>query len=297
MDRIERLKEDAAVIEDRIKKLLDIHLKYSGIIIDAMKYSSLSGGKRLRPSLFLELLRACNVYEEKYLDIACAIEFIHTYSLIHDDLPAMDNDDYRRGTLTSHKKFGENIAILAGDALLNFAYEILLRFICENNGENQNVARACLYIANHSGIYGMIGGQVSDVTTEKKDIETEQLVYIHEHKTAKLIEASIVSAAMLSNLSEQQIKHFENYARNLGLAFQISDDILDVVGDTKKLGKSIGKDVAEGKNTFPKYYGIKKSIDILLQHIKECKDALKATNIPNLDFFEQTADYLSQRNS
>ena len=223
------MEDDKIIIEKHLKKMMDIKLDYSQKIIESMSYSLLGGGKRLRPVLFTETLKLFDIDFEKYLDIACVLEMIHTYSLIHDDLPAMDNDDLRRGKATNHKVYGEDIAILAGDSLLNLSYEILFDFLYENNTRDNVLA--CRLIAKNSGIFGMIGGQVSDVINENKDINIKNLKYIHYNKTAKLIIASILSAGHISGCKKEYITYLENYAYDIGMAFQISDDILDIIGD------------------------------------------------------------------
>jgi geranyltranstransferase len=289
----EVVKENKVIVEKHLKEIMDINLKYSQKIVDSMSYSLLSGGKRLRPCLFIETLKMFNLDYRKYLDVACALEMIHTYSLIHDDLPAMDNDDLRRGNPTNHKVFGEDIAILAGDSLLNLAYEILFKFILENNKQNNIIA--CKNISNSAGIFGMIGGQVSDVLNENKDITLGNLEYIHENKTAKLLLASMLSASYIACASDDEIEIIKKYAFSIGMAFQISDDILDVIGDEKKLGKSIGKDEKSGKNTYTKYFGIEDSKLKLDNYIKLAKENILKLNGKNTEFFVCLADYIRNR--
>lgn len=287
------LQEDKNIVEKHLEKLLDIKVSYSQKIIEAMRYSLMAGGKRLRPVLLIETLKAFNVDFYNYIDIACSLEMIHTYSLIHDDLPAMDNDNLRRGKPTNHIKFGEDIAILAGDSLLNFAYEKLFDFLA-NNPSSNNI-KACQIIAKYSGIYGMIGGQVSDVINENEDISIENLEYIHENKTAKLLMASILSAAYLANASTENMECLKDYSYNLGMAFQISDDILDIIGDEQLLGKSTGKDEKSGKNTYPKYFGIEKSKEKLKQYLANAKTSI--SNMKNFDnnFFIELLNYIAHR--
>lgn len=295
MDIKNRLTEDKKVVEKRLAELLDISLEHCRIISESMRYSVFAGGKRIRPALFIETLAACNADYDEYIDIACAIEMIHTYSLIHDDLPAMDNDDFRRGMPTNHKKFGEDIAVLAGDALLNYAYEVLFDFAKKNHGAN--TVSACAYIAECAGVHGMIGGQVGDITMENKNIDANMLMYIHENKTARLLQAPVVSAGMIAELSTERISHLKDYSYHLGLAFQIGDDILDVVGDEKSLGKTLGKDADDGKNTFVKYYGVEGSKKILRDHVQECKKALRLSQLHDDEFLTKIADYLLYRNN
>lgn len=281
------------IINEHLTKLMQIELKYSQIIVEAMKYSLLSGGKRIRPCIFIEVLKLFNKNYDEYLDIACSIEMIHTYSLIHDDLPAMDNDTLRRGKPTNHIKFGEDIAILAGDSLLNYAYEILFKFISENLSKNN--AKACEVISKYCGIYGMIGGQVSDVINENKQISLENLEYIHKNKTAKLIMASAISAAYVSEADDEQISIIKDYAFNLGMAFQISDDILDIISDEKILGKTVGKDENSGKNTYPKYFGLYESKKKLEYYVDSAVNSIKKLKDKDTTFFVELANYTSLR--
>lgn len=259
----ERLTEYLKYAQEKVDKHLESLLEKdsSNVIYQAMRYSVFAGGKRLRPILCLlsyELLSG-NEADERVLDIACAIELIHTYSLIHDDLPAMDNDVLRRGKPTNHVVFGEAIAILAGDALLNKAAEICFGWILKNKAK-ENFIKAAEYLFRASGTEGMIGGQVIDVVNSGQEIKDERLLYeMHLKKTSKLIQASCVCGAYVAGAAQEVILDFEEYAKNLGLAFQIRDDILDVIGESEKLGKSIGKDMKEKKNTFVTYYGIKKA--------------------------------------
>lgn len=239
---------------------------YNKKIYEAMLYSLNAGGKRIRPIL---LILSYEMYKDTHTEVlpmAVAIEMIHTYSLIHDDLPAMDNDDLRRGKLTSHKVFGDAIAILAGDALLNEAMNIMFEFclgdICK--------AKACLLISTAAGAEGMVGGQVVDLLSENKNISLEELTYMHSKKTGELIKAAIVAGAVMAKAPSSDIKLLEEYGEKLGLAFQIKDDILDVVGDTKTLGKMIKSDVSNNKTTFITEFGIEKCKDICRKLSEEC---------------------------
>ena len=293
MDIKNVMQADKKLIEDRLMELMNINLTYSSKILDSMRYSLSAGGKRIRPCIFVEVLKSYNIDVEKYLDVACVIEMIHTYSLIHDDLPAMDNDTLRRGKPTNHMVYGDAIAILAGDALLNFAYELLFKFI--KNNFQINSVKACEEISNCAGIYGMIGGQVSDIINENKDISSGNLEYIHENKTAKLIIASMVSAGYLANADENDMEHLRKCAYNLGMAFQISDDILDIIGNEKLLGKSVGKDVDEGKNTYPKYFGIEKSKEKLNGYVNSAIDEISEIKDKDMSFFAKLATYIGNR--
>jgi len=245
-----------------INKVLDKFLPEAGypkILYKAMRYSLLAGGKRLRPALCLLSAKACGLTYNDAMPFAAAIEMIHTYSLIHDDLPAMDNDDFRRGMPTSHKKFSEAVAILAGDALLTKAFELMMS--CANNKKikKENIIIAACKVAKASGSEGMIGGQIVDIESEKKKVSKQTLKYLHEHKTGALITASIMAGVMLAGADKRISGLFRQFGEKIGLAFQIADDILDVAGDEKKLGKKAGKDAKAGKATYPGLYGLEES--------------------------------------
>lgn len=221
---------------------------------DAMAYSLSAGGKRLRPVLLVAACEAAGGDGEAALPFACALEMIHTYSLIHDDLPAMDNDDLRRGKPTSHKVFGEAMAILAGDGLLNGAMELMLN-AAEGMADMRGV-RAARMIAQRAGVTGMIAGQVIDVTCEGEQPTEERVQYIHAHKTADLLTAPVEAGLTLAGASEASVEAGRCYAYHLGMAFQMIDDVLDVTGDAALLGKSTGKDAAEGKQTWVALRGV-----------------------------------------
>lgn len=253
------LKNKKVLVEDYMKGLLVVYEDIP-VINEAMTYSLMAGGKRLRPIL---AIMACELFGgnvEEVLPFAAAVEMIHTYSLIHDDLPAMDNDDYRRGKLTNHKVFGEGFAILAGDALLNRAYEVMLEAASSNPKENS--IKAAAYIGKAAGVYGMIGGQCIDMYYENKKIDLSILNKMHEKKTGALIKAPLVAGALIAGASADDVKNIEEYGRLIGLAFQISDDILDVEGSSAKLGKNVGSDASNNKSTFVTCYGIDKSKEL-----------------------------------
>ena len=228
-------------------------------LCETMRYSLLAGGKRVRPVL---LLAACdmlggNIEEAKVA--AAALEMIHTYSLIHDDLPGMDDDDYRRGRLTNHKVYGVGHAILAGDGLLNFAYESLLRNALAYPERITQHVKAASVIAGRAGVCGMIAGQSIDLLSEHAEPNVETLAYIHRHKTADLLTAPLMAAAFIAGASDEQIAALERFGACLGLAFQIDDDLLDVEGDAAQLGKQTGMDAQRGKMTWPSLYGVEES--------------------------------------
>jgi geranylgeranyl diphosphate synthase type II len=263
-------------VQKELEKYIDIKVSNIDGLIDAMKYSLLSGGKRLRPVLGLATCDILGGDIEEVLPFSCAVEMIHTYSLIHDDLPSMDDDDLRRGKPTNHKVFGEAKAILAGDALLNYAYEIMLRATLENEEVILQKAHAMRYIANGAGLNGMIGGQIIDLEAEGKQIDIDLLRKMHSMKTGELIKAPVVAASYICNANKEQFDALERYARNLGMAFQIKDDILDVEGKEEILGKPIGSDFENNKSNYISVYGIDEA-----KHILETitNDAISAINL------------------
>ena len=238
----------------------------------AMRYSLFAGGKRLRPALCLAATEACGGRISEALPLACAVECIHTYSLIHDDLPAMDNDDYRRGQLTNHKVFGEGIAILAGDALLTAAFEMAAR----HRGTKKYSSREIVHeIARAAGSLFLIAGQVADLEGEGKPASRAQLKYIHERKTSALLECSVRLGGMTANCSASQLRALTAFGYNVGLAFQIIDDILDVTQTSAQLGKTAGKDSAAQKATYPSVVGLKESKRIAERLTAKAFDSLK----------------------
>lgn len=253
----EKLKKLAVLVELNLNRYISSKDEYPPVIYKAVKYSLFAGGKRLRPILTLLAAKACGF---SYLDVmpaACAMEMVHTYSLIHDDLPAMDNDDFRRGKPTLHKKYGEAIAILAGDALLTSAFECLM--MCSKNKKikAENIIKAALELADGAGMRGMIGGQVLDITSEGKKINAQELAYLHKCKTGALIRASVLIGGILSNANKNKLELLKKFGEKTGLAFQIVDDILDVTGNEKKMGKKLRKDEKVNKATYPSVFGLK----------------------------------------
>lgn len=226
---------------------------------DAMAYSLLAGGKRLRPLLLLEFCKICGGELEKALPFACAVEMIHTYSLIHDDLPCMDDDDLRRGVPANHVVFGEDIALLAGDALLSLAFEVILSDENVKNLGAQKVARAAGVLAKACGVNGMIAGQVIDLTHEGKAVDVATLEQMHKKKTGALITAAATIGCIVAGASEEKIALAREFAENLGLAFQIVDDILDVTADENSLGKPVGSDAANDKSTYVSLLGLERA--------------------------------------
>ena len=245
-------------VETIIKKYLPEEKGYQKTVMEAMNYSFLAGGKRLRPMLMLETYRLFGGTDDIIEPFMAAIEMIHTYSLIHDDLPAMDNDEYRRGRKTTHVVYGEAMGILAGDALLNFAFETACKGLMQEVG-NPNVARAVQILTQKAGIYGMLGGQVVDVESEGQEVEREKLDFIYDLKTGALIEASMLIGAVLAGASSEEQQVILQVAKDVGLAFQIQDDILDVTSDLETLGKPIGSDEKNHKTTYVTIRGLEQS--------------------------------------
>ena len=257
-------------IEAIIQKYLPKEEGYQKTVLEAMNYSILAGGKRLRPMLMQETYRLFGGRGKEIEPFMAAIEMIHTYSLVHDDLPAMDDDEYRRGRKTTHVVYGEAFGILAGDGLLNMAFETAMKaFPLQedaleevNPGKMLGMARALDVLAHKAGIYGMIGGQTADIEAEgSNQITTEQLLFIHEKKTAALIQASMMVGAILAGASASEIERIEKCAYNIGIAFQIQDDILDVIGSQEELGKPIGSDEKNQKQTYVTLNGLETSME------------------------------------
>lgn len=289
----EYMKEKRVLIEETLKKYLD-ELEYPKVISEGMTYSVLNGGKRLRPLLLLMVMDLFKKENKIALPIASAIEFIHSYSLVHDDLPALDNDDYRRGKLTTHKKFGEAEAILIGDALLTYAFVLLSEKV--SGIESEKIVKIIGKVASYSGINGMIGGQMVDIESENKKVPEEILKYIHTNKTGKLIKLPIEIGAILCDASKEEYLALEKYAEKIGLAFQIKDDILDIEGDFEKIGKPVGSDLELEKTTYPSLYGMEKSKELLKECILEAKEALKIfKDKEKINIFLELADYIGYR--
>lgn len=254
------MNEKIQEIEEIIKKYLPKEEGEQKTVIEAMNYSILAGGKRLRPMLMLETYRMFGGVEEVIEPFMAALEMIHTYSLIHDDLPAMDNDDYRRGRKTTHIVYGEAMAILAGDGLLNLAYEIAAEGLDKTEYKDRAV-RALQVLSRKAGIYGMIGGQTADIEAEEnKNVTKLQLLYIHANKTAALIQAALMVGGILAGADEKKIEHLEKIGYNVGIAFQIQDDILDVTSSLDVLGKAVGSDDKNEKATYVTLTGLEESM-------------------------------------
>lgn len=278
--------------EQRLTNYVDT-LKGPEHLKDAMLYSLQAGGKRLRPMLLFATVEGFGGSFERSIPVACAIEMIHTYSLIHDDLPAMDNDDMRRGKPTNHKVYGEATAILAGDALLTFAFQVLAT-MNEPSITPAEKLRLISELALAAGPEGMVGGQAADMEGENKHLSLAELEYIHHHKTGDLLSYSIIAGAILAQASENDIGHLRQFARHLGLAFQIKDDILDIEGSEKDIGKPVGSDIHNEKSTYPKLLGIDGAKKKLDAHISSAKEYLYNVSI-NSEMLELLVDYIMDR--
>ncbi len=286
---------------ESINLLLESYLPeetgYQKRIFEAVNYSMLAGGKRLRPMLMQETYRLFEGKSQAIMSFMAAIEMIHTYSLVHDDLPAMDNDEFRRGKRTTHAVYGEAMGILAGDALLNFAYETAAGAF-EIEPDNPAVGKALMVLAKKAGVYGMVGGQVVDVEGEKKlenvEMTRERLDFIYRLKTGALIEASMMIGAILADASAEDVTKMEQIAAKIGLAFQIQDDILDVVGNEEELGKPIGSDEKNNKVTYVTFEGLKKAQEDVARLSQDAVLLLESIDA-DTEFLKELIQYLIHR--
>lgn len=278
------LKQKTADIEQILVTYLPEEAGYQKTVIEAMNYSILAGGKRLRPMLMQECFTLFGGNGKIVEPFMAAIEMIHTYSLVHDDLPSMDNDEYRRGRKTTWSVYGEAFGILAGDGLLNYAFETALQAFSVCEGERMTpermlaVVEALKLLGRKAGIYGMIGGQTADIEAEeqKEAVREEQILFIHEHKTAALIQAAMMIGAVLAGAGEAELEAVEKCAYNIGIAFQIQDDILDVEGDSKELGKMVGSDAQNNKQTYVTINGLEQSKAAVAALSKEAVEILNS---------------------
>jgi geranylgeranyl diphosphate synthase, type II len=288
-DLMNYLQSRQTLIEENLERFVPV--LYPVRLYESMRYSLLAGGKRLRPVLCLAACELVGGTTNMAMPTACALEMIHTMSLIHDDLPSMDNDDYRRGIPTNHKVYGEAMAILAGDALLAYAFQVIAQ---TEAVPAQRVLEVVRRLGLAASAMGLVGGQVVDIESEGKQISLETLQYIHEHKTGALLEISVVSGALLGGASPQQVELLSSYAHKVGLAFQIIDDVLDITATDEQLGKTAGKDLAQAKATYPSFWGVEASQAKAQQLIAEAKAILKPFGEKAV-ILEHLADFITQR--
>ncbi len=280
------LQEKKAYVDAGLQKYAPLPEGPASPLIEAMRYSLFADGKRLRPILCIAGCEAVDGAPEAVLPVACALEFIHAYSLIHDDLPLMDDDDIRRGQPTNHKVFGEAMALLAGDGLLTAAFHLMAGLVDSSSIPVLRVTQTIRLIAQAAGFEGMVGGQAVDILSEGKHPDLSLVDYMHTHKTGALISASVVSGTLLGGADDSQLDAMESYGKQIGLAFQISDDILDIEGDSNAMGKKAGADQAKGKMTYPAVLGVAES--------KKIESELVHKAVLALDPFDHKADPLRQ---
>lgn len=289
------MKKEYDVCREMVENKLKTYFQYDlpqQHLFQAMRYSLLAGGKRIRPVLVLKFAEASGGNMEAALPFACAVEMLHTYSLIHDDLPCMDDDDLRRGKPTNHKVYGECTAVLAGDALQTAAFDTLLN----SDGDAETVLKAARVLSLAAGERGMCGGQILDIDGENTELSIYDVENIHKLKTAAMIKAAAMIGVISGGGTEKQLSAAEKYADAVGLAFQIRDDILDATSTPEELGKPIGSDAANGKNTFLTLLGIEKCEEIIINKTNEAKEAVRE-NFENSEFLCYLADSLVKRKS
>lgn len=284
MEHYENFKEELQIrtahAEEIIRRYLPEKAGFARTMAEAMNYSMCAGGKRLRPILLLETFRMFGEDERVAEPFMAGIEMIHTHSLIHDDLPAIDNDDYRRGRLTTHKVYGEAMGVLSGVSLLNYAYETMLGAF-DLTSDKDRVIRALKIMSAKTGLYGMLGGQSVDVENDGKEISREMLDYIYEHKTSALIEASMMAGAILGGADEEQTAQIEKAASAIGLAFQIQDDILDVTSTSQELGKPVHSDEKNNKVTYVTLFGVEKASEQVQKLSEQAEAVLEGLSSKN----------------
>ena len=292
MDFYKEFEERIIEVNKYLSSYLEEKECLQGTIYKAMNYSLHAGGKRIRPVLMMACAELMGGARESVMPFACAVEMIHTYSLIHDDRPCMDDDDLRRGKPTNHKVYGEAVAVLAGDALLNYAFETMLK----NSEVSPNMTLAAMTeLATASGIDGMIGGQIIDIESEGKTIDAVTLMTMHLHKTAALIMASAKIGALVGGGDKEDLIAMEEFARYLGIAFQIKDDILDVTGNEEELGKKTGMDSALEKSTFVSIYGLEQAEKLLCDYTQKAVETLSRYG-EKAEFLKELANFLLSRN-
>lgn len=291
----EELSKYIDIINSELQKYIETKECPESILNEAKGYSLLAGGKRLRPILMIATYSLFKEDYQKCFKYAVALEMVHTFSLIHDDLPGIDNDDYRRGKLTNHKKYNEATAILAGDSLLNGAYQILIDDIGKTSDDTERTRKIDALYELSYGIDRMIAGEYVDTEYEGKEISSDYLEYMHENKTGALIKAPVKIGAILAGASQDEISELEKYAEKIGLAFQIKDDILSEIGNAEELGKPVGNDRERGKCTYVTKYGLDRAKEMLDEIIEEAINIIKNYN-KNSEFLVELALYIKNRN-
>ncbi|WP_263701561.1 (2E,6E)-farnesyl diphosphate synthase [Bacillus thuringiensis] len=288
------LKESKTFVEEKLVSYAN-ELQCPNVLREAMAYSLEAGGKRLRPLLLFATLQAFGKEKNLGVGAACALEMIHTYSLVHDDLPCMDDDDLRRGKPTNHKVFGEAMAVLAGDGLLTYAFQVIMAYEQKEISAEKKV-RLVLELAKAAGPEGMVGGQVADMEAEGKQLTIDELEYIHKHKTGKLLEFAVLAGSILSDATEEQEEKLLDFAKYIGLAFQIRDDILDVEGTEEEIGKPIGSDVSNEKSTYTTLFTVDRAKDILEETIAKAKDSIGSLQLQD-EYLLSICDLIAKRNN
>ncbi|TCW51033.1 farnesyl-diphosphate synthase [Bacillus thuringiensis] len=288
------LKESKTFVEEKLVSYAN-ELQCPNVLREAMAYSLEAGGKRLRPLLLFATLQAFGKERNLGIGAACALEMIHTYSLVHDDLPCMDDDDLRRGKPTNHKVFGEAMAVLAGDGLLTYAFQVIMAYEQKEISAEKKV-RLVLELAKAAGPEGMVGGQVADMEAEGKQLTIDELEYIHKHKTGKLLEFAVLAGSILSDATEEQEEKLLAFAKYIGLAFQIRDDILDVEGTEEEIGKPIGSDVSNEKSTYTTLFTVDRAKDILEETIAKAKGAIASLQLQD-EYLLSICDLIAKRNN
>lgn len=294
MDFKNELINKATLINTELEKYIRKNECPEEILNQSMEYSLLAGGKRIRPVLIMATYELFKNDFEKTFPFAVAMEMIHTFSLIHDDLPGIDNDDYRRGKLTNHKKFNEATAILAGDSLLNYAYNLIINDIINSSEEKEKDKKLIALKELSYGIDRMIAGEYVDTEFEGKEISSQYLEYMHENKTGALIKASVRIGAILADADTESIAKLTTYAEKIGLAFQVKDDILSEIGDSKELGKPVGNDKERGKCTYTTKYGLEQAQKMLNDITNEAVEII--SSFENGEFLKELALYIANRN-
>jgi len=283
------------LIEQELLRIFPSEWVIPDKLTQSIRYSLLSGGKRLRPLLVIAAAESVGGSSESVLPVACAIELVHTYSLIHDDLPAMDNDDYRRGKLTNHKVYGEDMAILAGDGLLTHAFYLIAQGARRHGIQADVVLDIVEDLSVYAGVRGMVGGQVADMLGEQGETDLDQLTYIHVHKTSDLLVCSLLAGARCAGANDDQLSALRRYGEAIGLAYQIQDDILDVIGDEEKIGKRTNSDEKQSKVTYPYFIGVEASQARVKELTEAGKQALTEGDLADPSLLLAMADYLLAR--